>query len=89
MDKQPLPEGTKVYVQEPAMLAKMEDWFTYHRPFGDQGDRYELLRAAGGEFAKTILMLTPPSAEQTLALRDVQRAVMMANAAIALNEKES
>jgi hypothetical protein len=62
--------------------------FVYHAPHGDQARRYEELRAAGLRMALTVTELTPPSPEQTLALRDVQRAVMMANAAIAINESD-
>jgi hypothetical protein len=62
--------------------------FTYHPPFGAQTSRYALLRGGALEFARLILANCPPSAERTLALRDVQRAVMMANASIAVNEKE-
>lgn len=60
--------------------------FTYHPPKGDQADRYVKIREAALTLAFTIQECTPPSAEQTLALRDVQRATMMANAAIAINE---
>ena len=67
----------------------LQNWFTYHPPVGNQGDRYSSIRNAGLEFARFINEVTPASPEQTLAIRDVQRAVMMANAAIALNEKES
>lgn len=71
------------------MQPDLDDIFTYHRPFGDQTERYTQLREAAKTFAQTIVELTPRSAEQTLAIRDVQRAVMMANAAIACNEKPS
>lgn len=62
--------------------------FSYHSPFGDQPERYVRLRVKAKELAMLIQELTPPSAEQTLALRDLQRCVMMANAAIAINETE-
>lgn len=70
------------------MHQDLEKIFTYHPPKGDQTQRYETIRAYALEFAKLIRDLTPRSAEQTLAIRDVQRAVMMANAAIAINESE-
>lgn len=60
--------------------------FTYHAPKGDQQHRYEVLRCKARELADMMLLMTPASAEQTLALRDLQRCVMMANAAIAINE---
>ena len=65
----------------------LDQIFTYHPPFGDQADRYAKLRAAAKAYAELVVELTPASAEQTLAIRDIQRAAMMANAAIAINEK--
>lgn len=75
-------------MNKPAPYLDLENLFTYHPPFGTQLERYQALRAAAKRFAEAIIDYTPVSAEQTLAIRDVQRAVMMANAAIALNEKE-
>jgi hypothetical protein len=66
----------------------LDNIFTYHKPFGNQPERYTAIRAKAKELAQLILDLTPSSAEQTLAIRDIQQAVMMANAAIAINEKE-
>ena len=60
--------------------------FTYHAPFGDQAERYTKLRAQGKVLAQTIMDLSLPSAEQTIAIRKVQEAIMFANAAIAINE---
>lgn len=60
--------------------------FTYHPPQGDQGLRYQELRTAAKAYAEKIVALTPESAEQTLAIRAVQQAAMLANAAIAINE---
>ena len=66
----------------------IDETFTYHKPFGDQAARYVEIREDAKRLAATIKRCSPASAEQTLALRDVQRAVMMANASIAINEKE-
>jgi hypothetical protein len=66
----------------------IEQTFRYHAPKPDQVPRYEEIRAAAREFARLLVASTPQSAEQTLALRDLQRCVMMANAAIAINEAE-
>ena len=66
----------------------LEGLFTYHPPVGDQAARYEKLRAAAKAYAEQIVALTPGSPEQTLAVRAVQQASMMANAAIAINEHE-
>lgn len=71
------------------MILDLDQLFTYHKPYGDQSDRYDQLRAAAKAYAEAIAALTPTSAEQTLAIRKVQEASMMANAAITVNEQES
>lgn len=60
--------------------------FKYHKPTADQAQRYEALREAAKRFATQIVGLCPHSEERSVALRDLQRCVMMANASIALNE---
>ena len=62
----------------------LDNIFTYHAPSAVQAERYERLRAKAKEYAALIVELTPPSPEQT----DVQRASMMANAAIAIHGVE-
>lgn len=62
--------------------------FTYHKPFGTQQDRYVALRDKAKELAKMIETSCPDSRERSLAITNVQQAVMWANAAIAINEKE-
>lgn len=64
----------------------LENWFTYHAPKGDQVERYQKLRDKGKELALLICQLTPPSADQTAAVRKVREAIMTANMAIACNE---
>lgn len=63
--------------------------FTYHKPFGDQPVRYEGIRNAARVLAEVIQQHTPASREQSIALTHLQTAVMFANAAIAINEKET
>lgn len=59
-------------------------WFTYHPPANEsQKANYKKLREAGREFAQTILACTPSCPDQTVAVRKVREAVMVANAAIA------
>ena len=70
----------------PEMEARLKRDFTYHAPKGDQARRYEVMRFYAREFARMIVTLTPPSREQSVALTDLDHAVMMANAAIARNE---
>jgi hypothetical protein len=60
--------------------------YCYHAPFGTQTERYIKLREAGKALALAITELAPPSREASVALTNVQQAVMWANAAIAINE---
>lgn len=64
----------------------LERIFKYHPPHGTQASRYEAIRDMGRTFAMLIETATPESAEQTLAIRKVQEAVMWANASIAITE---
>lgn len=66
-----------------AMCSKLDAWFVYHPATPEQALRYEALRRAAREFADAIVYHTPPSADQTAALRKVREAVFTANAAIA------
>jgi hypothetical protein len=61
--------------------------FTYHRPFGDQPDRYELIRSRASDFAMVLMHNCPKSRELSLALTHLEESVMEANASIARNEK--
>ena len=65
---------------------EMTTRFTYHPPKGDQPERYQILRDAAKEFATQINLLTPESRERSLALTNLEQAVMWANAAIARRE---
>ena len=59
--------------------------FTYHAPRDGQADKYEQIRAKAKEFAYLIEQLCPQSAEQMLAWRNLQEAMMFANASIAMH----
>lgn len=65
---------------------QIENTFSYHKPFGSQPMRYEAIRAEAKVLAKAIQEACPESREKSLALTNLQQAVMWANAAIALNE---
>jgi len=67
-------------------LEELDNRFTYHAPKGDQPARYEALRALAKEFAAFIVVNTPASREQSVALTNLETAVFWANAAIARNE---
>ncbi len=66
---------------------EIENNFTYHPPFGDQPQRYEAIRSEAKRLAAFIIVKTPSSREQSLALTNLEQAVFWANAAIARNEK--
>lgn len=61
--------------------------FTYHAPDSDQQAAYQKLRDAAAAFAAVLIDQTPPSADQSAALRMLRECVMTANAAIALRGK--
>lgn len=71
-----------------AMNEKLQNWFTYHAPRGDQIKRYKNIREAGRVLAATIIASTPEGDDQDAALRKVREAVMTANAAIALEKRD-
>lgn len=65
----------------------LKNWFTYHAPTPEQTEKYHALRRAAMEYAGKIIDLTPPSADQTAAIRLVRESLMTANASIACEEK--
>lgn len=65
------------------MQADLDNWFVYHAPRPDQLPRYQELRDAAKVFAECILKNAPSGADQTVAIRKVREAVMVANQAIA------
>jgi hypothetical protein len=60
--------------------------FTYHPPKADQPKRYVMIRDQAKELAVLLVMETPDSREQSLALTALEECVMWANAAIARRE---
>lgn len=62
--------------------------FTYHKPFGNQTTRYRTIRGEARKVACCIEVLCPDSREKSLAITNLQQAIMWANASIAINEKE-
>ena len=59
--------------------------FSHHAPTPEKLQRYEAVHDGAKHFAQIILSSTPPSADQSAALRLLREAAMMANAAIALD----
>lgn len=70
-----------------ATQAKLDNWFSYHPPEGDQAERYTVIRAQAQVFAETVARLCPDSADRTVALRHIRDAVFNANASIACGGK--
>lgn len=65
---------------------ELNNIFTYHAPKGDQPERYQRIREWAKELATVINRDCPESQEKSLALTNLQQAVMWANASIAINE---
>lgn len=78
-----------VYQIDPKELDRIRESFTYHPPFDDQPERYREMRSMALDLALTMTRLCPASRELSLALTNLQQAVMWANAAIAVNEIDS
>jgi hypothetical protein len=68
-------------------IQELANWFVYHAPTPEDLPKYEAIRNAAYVFCEVILKHTPPSADQTVAIRRVREAVMAANASIACKGK--
>lgn len=79
-------EGT---MQRGTMTVGSEEYidqvFQYHPPDEEQRKRYEELRAAAKQFARTLAACCPASPDRTAAFRSLRECVMTANASIALD----
>lgn len=65
---------------------KLANNFIYHAPKPGQNERYEAIRAKAKELAELLTASCPPSRELSVALTELETAVMWANASIARNE---
>lgn len=79
--------GDKKYSLSDEHWERLDRWFTYHVPNGNQCERYVLIRDAARALAEVIYQNTPSSPDQAAAIRKVREAVMTANAAIACEEE--
>lgn len=67
---------------------QLDNWFTHHPPLEQATiDAYETIRRAGRAFAAIIIANTPPSADQSSAIRRIREVCFTANAAIACGGK--
>lgn len=69
-----------------ASRKELDNSYTYHAPKDDQADRYVIIRDTAKELAMVIIQACPPSRERSVALTNLEQAVMWANKAIACNE---
>ena len=76
------------YVPSSEQWEKVKNNFIYHAPILDQAERYGHLRKLGLELAEAISATCPNSREASLAMTNLEQAIMWANASIARNEKE-
>jgi len=67
--------------------AQLDNWFQYHTPNADDVVAYGEIRSKAKELAECIIANTPPSADQTAAIRLLRDCVMTANAARACGGK--
>lgn len=65
-------------------MLDLDHIFKHHPPTPEQLPKYTELREAAKAFAAKVVELTPPSADQSAAIRHIREAVMTANASIAL-----
>lgn len=86
MDKNKAVSSQPSAVREKELRERIENDFTYHKPFGDQPERYEFIRGLGKITAYGFCDSCPQSRELSLALTKLEEAVFWANAAIARNE---
>jgi hypothetical protein len=69
--------------REPVVDEEIERNFTYHPPGPGQPETYTRLRGKAKELAYLIAELCPAGRERSLALTQLETAVMWANAAVA------
>lgn len=73
-----------MFLPTPEQRQLVENWFTYHAPTPEQITQLANVRSAAKMLAHVIIENTPPSADQTAALRKLRDATMTANASIVL-----
>lgn len=78
----------KTYEPSEKDQKNIENNFKYHAPNPELGqpEKYENIRYEARKLAETMMALCPPSRELSIALTELETAVMWANAAIARNE---
>ena len=75
------------YTPSEALLAELDNRYSYHPPVGNQAKRYELIRATARDFAEFLQRTCPGSRELSIAMTKLDELVFFANASIARTEK--
>lgn len=76
------------YVPTEHIVGMITRLFRFHPAHGDQAERYASIREGFEGLAMLIVKNTPPGPEQTLAIRELYMAQMLAISSIAVNEDE-
>lgn len=76
-------EGTAPQIPELNQLQRLEKLFTPQKIDASQASHMDTLRHEGLQFAKAILLLCPPGADRSAAIRHIREALFTANASIA------
>ena len=79
----------KSYTVTQEVFDRLTNNFTYHKPTESQPERYEAIRDKALELGILLATYCPASRELSVALTNLEDAVMWANASIARNEKET
>lgn len=79
---------SNIYVPNRETIADLQNRFSYHKPIVSQPQRYEEIRAKAMELAVFLLERCPESREFSLAMTNLEQAIMWANASIARNEEK-
>lgn len=62
--------------------SNLANWFTYHVPSKEDQIKLDRINSAALAFAKVVIDNTPPSADQSAAIRHIREARMTANASV-------
>jgi hypothetical protein len=69
-------------------IKSINNRFKYHPPFGDQVERYTMIRSLCGILSLKLLDLCPESREKILMYEKLDEVVFWANASIARGESQ-
>jgi len=76
------------YEITPEMQEDIDNRMTYHRPFGNQPERYQKIRGGAKALMELAARIVPPGDERDIAFQKLEEFCFWSNASIARNEKE-